>query len=296
MTKSLHVLGGGGFIGGNLVACLRDQGHHVTIGTRPSTTQQPEDFAEIVASNDWVIHAASASTPSSSAAAPLVELEMNLRTTLCLVQALQAAPKCGVIYLSSSGTLYSEVSDGQAAELDPVAPRTYHGAGKLASEQFLRALSIQCGNPVISVRPSNVYGPGQRARRGFGIIPTAFERCRDGQPLTIWGDGSNVRDYLYVDDLSDLLARMIRGERPEGYEVINAASGTGHSLLELVAAIEVVTRRKLDIRFQPPRTVDARRILPSSLYAAGKYDWRATTPLAAGLKKAWTWHLENVPD
>lgn len=294
MTKSIHILGGTGFIGSNLAKHLRNSGHQVTVGTRPLSQQEPSDFTRVVAENEWVVHAASASTPSSSASAPIQELEMNLRTTLCLAQALQGAPHCGVIYLSSSGTLYTEAATADATELDPVAPRTYHGAAKVASEQFLRVLALQFGNPVISVRPSNVYGPGQRARTGFGIIPTTFERCRDGLPLTLWGDGSNVRDYLYVDDLSDLLARMITREAVQGFDVVNAASGSGCSLLELVATIEQVTERKLDIRFQPARSVDAKRISPCPRHALEEFAWQATTPLANGLARAWRWHLENI--
>lgn len=294
MTKSAHVLGGEGFIGSNLVARLRAGGHGVTMGIRPLAPNKPEDFAEIVASNDWVVHAASASTPSSSATDPLHELDDNLRTTLCLVQALQQAPHCGVIYLSSSGTLYGELLDREATELDPVRPRTYHGAGKVAAEHFLHSLCLQFGNPVVSVRPSNVYGPGQRSRPGFGIIPTAFERCLDGQPLNLWGDGCNIRDYLYVDDLSDLLTRVICADPAKKYDVVNASSGSGHSLLQLVEAIRNVTRKELDVSFQPARQLDARRIVPNSLHAAAKYGWRATTPLHEGLERAWAWHKENA--
>ena len=75
-------------------------------------------------------------------------------------QALQQAPHCGEIFLSSSGTLYSEVPEADATEGDPLARRTHHGAGKSLRSSSSARLALQFGNPVVSVRPSNVYGPG----------------------------------------------------------------------------------------------------------------------------------------
>lgn len=293
MKSSVYVLGGSGFIGANLVARLRAQGHRVATGTRqqPGDTafRLPEDFADIVATHDWVVHAASASTPSSSAGSPLLELDENLRTTLALATALQARPECRLLYLSSAGTLYADSLDGPSAESSPLEPRSYHGAGKVAAEFFLRALAAQYGCRVVAVRPSNVYGPGQQPRPGFGIIPTAFARCLDGRPLTVWGDGLNTRDYLYVDDLSELMLRIIQSDSPKRFHVMNAAFGTGHTLMQLLEAIELVTGQQVTRSFQPTRRTDARSIVPDPSAAEDSFGWRPRVALLDGLERTWTW-------
>lgn len=292
MKPSVYILGSGGFIGSNITSRLQADGHRVGVGTFSAFSgkpKSPEEFAEIVNTFDWVIHAATASTPSSSAGSPLSELEDNLRTTLSLAQALQARPDCRLIYLSSAGTLYGETADGNVPEESAIEPRSYHGAGKVAAEHFLRALAAQFRNRVVVLRPSNVYGPGQSPRPGFGIVPTAFSRCLDGQPLTIWGDGRNVRDYLYVDDLTDLVVRVVCSDNSRKFSIINAASGKGHSLIELLDAVQSVSGTSIKLDFQPARSTDAVRVVPDRSLASKLYGWTPRTELLEGLERTFEW-------
>jgi UDP-glucose 4-epimerase len=233
-----------------------------------------------------VVHAASSSTPGSSAARP--QLDGNLRTTLALIEAWQGSTACRVLFLSSGGTLYGD-RDTPALEADPLLPRSYHGAGKAAAEHFFQAWATQYGGTAVLLRPSNVYGPGQSTRRGFGIIPAAFDCASKGTPLPIWGDGSSIRDYLYVDDLIALCEAALSDPMDPGVHVFNAASGEAISLSALLDRIDTVTGRTLHRQYQEARRVDVHNITADTTAARRTFAWHPATPLDEGLARTWQW-------
>ena len=118
---------------------------------------------------------------------------------------------------------------------------SYHGAGKVALEAFFSVLGQRRPGGLTILRPSNIYGPGQALRAGFGIIPTLLERARDGGKVTIWGDGSSVRDYLYIDDMVAACRLALVG--PSG--VYNIGAGVGTSLNELIEQVQQITGRSV---------------------------------------------------
>lgn len=301
MSKSVFVLGAGGFIGGALSRYFSAQGWRVLAASRQPVTFDDPRIVNVVApfserahflpwmdKCDTVVHAASLTTPSSSAAHP--QLDGNLRSTLALIEALQELPGKRLLYLSSGGALYEE-REGLVGEATPLRPRSYHGAGKAAAEHFIQAWAAQYGGVATIVRPSNVYGPGQYPRPGFGIIPATFECLRHGKALQVWGDGTNVRDYLYIDDLVSLCGSVMRTSPPGSeVDVVNASSGFGINLIELLARIERVTGEVVAKQFLPSRVIDMRRIVPDSGRAFRRFDWRAQVELDEGLTAAWHWY------
>ena len=299
MTERIFVLGAGGFIGRALCESLASRGRQVLAGTRqPVAFDDPRidnvvapfnkigHFLSALRTSDAIVHAASHTTPSSSMAQP--QLDGNLRATLALIEALQARPGRRLVYLSSGGALYEE-RDGPVDEDTPLRPRSYHGAGKVAAEQFVQAWTAQYEGIACVLRPSNVYGPGQHRRQGFGIIPASFECIRHGAPLQIWGDGGNVRDYLYIDDLVSLCIRALDAPLAPGTHVFNASSGQGLDLLELLARIEQVTKQRVERAFMPPRAIDMRRIVPDNTRARRHFGWAPQVSLDDGLAHAWQW-------
>ncbi len=299
MTEAVLILGAAGFIGRHLAEAIASSGRTVIAATRQAATfkhplirnvaasfDSADGFKSLLADSCAIVHAASVSTPSSSAAQP--QLDGNLRTTLALIEALQACPDRRLLYLSSGGTLYGD-RDRSAREDDPLRPRSYHGAGKAAAEHFVHAWSMQYGGTAIVLRPSNVYGPGQFPRHGFGIIPTAFQCARDGKPLTIWGDGSTLRDYLYVDDLVSLCHASLSHDLPTGTHVFNAAHGEGVSLNALLDAIDATTSLPLQREYQETRRVDVGRIVPDNTLARATFDWQPSTSRQQGLHLTWQW-------
>jgi UDP-glucose 4-epimerase len=299
MSDAILVLGAGGFIGRHLAESFASTGNAVMAATRQATTFTHSNISNVVAPFDeseyftpllkrcrWVIHAASISTPGSSVAQP--QLDGNLRTTLALIEALQDAPACRLLYLSSGGTLYGD-REQPAREGDPLRPRSYHGAGKAAAEHFIHAWSAQYGGTAVVLRPTNVYGPGQAPRRGFGIIPTAFDCAMQLMPLTLWGDGASVRDYLYIDDFLALSSAALTQSFDIGMHVFNAASGETISLDELIDHIDAATGRPLQRNYQPARRVDIRSIAIDTEAARTTFGWQPTISLDEGLRRTWQW-------
>jgi len=300
MTGAVLVLGAGGFVGRHVVHALTQRNQNVIAASRSSFQaepgveirvgefREPEDYIPLLRRSRTVIHLASASTPGSSAAQPLQELEANLRPVLALLQAMQEFP-IPLIYVSSGGTLYGGRHGDVADESAPVSARSYHGAGKIATEHFIEAWCNQFGGEAVMLRPSNLYGPGQPERAGFGIVPAAMGKILRNETLHIWGDGSAERDYLYMDDFVRLCMAVLDGERRSGARVLNACSETSISLNALLDQIEHVTGRKLARTYDPSRAVDVPRVAMRAFRARQLYGWSAATSLRQGLERTWQW-------
>jgi UDP-glucose 4-epimerase len=302
MTDAVIVFGANGFVGRHLVSALSGRGESVIALTRdtqramPAGVEvhagefaQPEDFLPLLSRARAVIHVASRSTPSLTAGRPLAELDANLRPTLALIAALQDIPRCELLYVSSGGTLYGDTHEHIAGERDAIAPRSYHGAGKAAAEHFIHAGAMQYGLATTILRPSNLYGPGQDVRTGFGIVPAAFERIRNGAVLTLWGDGSAVRDYLYIEDFIRLCLAVLARPMPCGVRTFNAASGEAVSLDTLIEAIRRATGAALPVVHDTSRAVDVSAVRLDVSRVARETGWAPLIDLDEGLRRTWAW-------
>jgi UDP-glucose 4-epimerase len=303
--RCILIVGIGGFVGGALAHALVTRGEHV-IGTCRSVPaglppgvrlySGPEamDYGRLLPGCRAVVHAASTSTPGLSAGKALAEVDDNLRPTVALVEAMQVHAAIPVLYLSSGGALYDGSGSQESGEGDPVAPRSYHGAGKVAAEHFLRAWAEQYGAAATVLRPSNLYGPGQRERDGFGVVPAAFGRMLRDETLPVWGDGSTQRDYLYIEDFVRLC--MLALDRPQqGFRVFNACSGSTTSLDALLAIMEAVAGRTLHRRYVERRSVDASVVRMSAERAQRLLGWNARWGLRDGLERTWRWFTSVQP-
>jgi UDP-glucose 4-epimerase len=219
----------------------------------------------------------------------LKELELNLRPTLALLQALQEHAATPLVYVSSGGTLYAREDDQSADEVSAIAPRSYHGAGKASAEHFVAAWCAQFAGSATIVRPSNLYGPGQSEKAGFGVIPTAFGKLLRGETMHVWGDGSAMRDYLYIDDFVHLCLALADAPLATGMRVVNACSGTSVNLHDLFDAVESVTGEHLSRCFESSRIVDALRVNMDASLARKLYGWTPSTSLLEGLRRTWEW-------
>lgn len=302
MSDRILILGAGGFVGMHLARALAERGEQVIAVSRHpidlhltnveiviGEPDEPEHFLPLVRHSRAVIHTASRSTPGSSAGHAMAELKHNLRPTLALLQALQQHPQTNLLYLSSGGSLYATAQNELATETSPICPRSYHGAGKIAAEHFIGAWSSQYGGGATILRPSNIYGPGQRERVGFGIIPTGLGKINRGETLPVWGDGSTIRDYLYIADFVALCTTILARPMPGGARLFNASSGIGVSLNELFDIMESVTGRPLQRGYDRNRAVDAPRVVMDADLARQQYGWSATTALHEGIESTWAW-------
>lgn len=278
---SILLFGGTGFIGRALAQRLGHEGRDVHILGRHNADR----LADWLPHCGTVVHLASATTPGSSSGHPSLELD-NLAPTLQLLEAMQAYPETHLIFVSSGGTVYGNPSQIPVNEDAPFAPRSYHGAGKMALEGFLHAFRA-AGNAVTVLRPSNAYGPGQELRQGFGFVRTVLEHARSGLPLEIWGNGEAVRDFVYVEDVAEAIALAVANPADSG--TYNVGSGQGHTLNEVLALARRVTGADVNTVYKPARAGDVRGVVLEVSRIRSVLGWQPRIGLEEGLRRTWEW-------
>jgi UDP-glucose 4-epimerase len=299
-------LGATGFLGNLVTRRLARQGHRIACLVRDAdvarsdanfeyvqaTLDDAQVIAEYAKDADFLLHFAWDTTPGSSKGQPTVETVNNLLPTFRLIEQLHSHSGCQLVFISSAGAVYDEGSVERAVETSPLNPRSYYGAGKLAAEMFLRAFSAQTSSPVVIVRPSNVYGPGQRVKRQFAIVPTLMRAISDGSVFNVWGNGESTRDYLFADDFAEFFV-AVTDRRWQGVSTFNLASGHLCSVNDLCAMLEKVSGRKLSLEYLPERGVDLNGLEIDSSAAKRELGWQATTRLEDGLVKTWEWFVQS---
>jgi UDP-glucose 4-epimerase len=205
----------------------------------------------------------------------------------CLLAGVQK-----LVYVSSGGTVYGLPAVTPIPETHPTEPISLHGAGKLAVEKYL-AVFRRHGLHSAVARPANVYGPHQDPRARLGFITTAMACAWAGEQITVWGDGSVVRDCIYVDDLCDALLRLGAGHTHE--HAYNIGTGTGVSVNDLIATIRAVTSHTLRVCYTAGRIFD----VPTNVLATGRLTsetgWVPRVSLREGMERTWDWIRDTMP-
>lgn len=279
--ESVLLLGGAGFIGSALAKRLEQEDITVHIAGRHDAAR----LGNILPQCGTVIHLASATTPGSSASHPGLELD-NLTLTLRLLELMQNQPDTHLIFFSSGGTVYGNPERLPVAEDAPIAPLSNHGAGKAAQEAFCQAFRA-AGHAVTILRPSNAYGPGQTMRGGFGLIRTMLEHARAGTAMEIWGDGENVRDFIYIGDVVEACIRFVA--LPQDSGTYNLGSGRGYSINQVLRIVEQVVSIKLKVSHRPARGIDVRAVVLDISCIEARLSWKPQTSLEAGVRRTMEW-------
>lgn len=304
MSKSTAILlGGTGFLGTALARRLVAEEWDVhVVGRRPlksAAVPVPSWFNYQASLDDAIVlrkllshyptlvHLASTTTPSTSAQSPAREAEENIIPTLRLLEVLAEFEPARLIYISSGGTLYGNPTVLPVSETHPLQPLSNYGVGKVAIEGFLKVYAKQHGEQITILRPSNLYGPEQPLRQGFGVIRTMLEYAQQGKPMEFWGDGETVRDFLFIDDWVDACIRLMKPNAPTG--IYNVGVGEGCSLNSLRAIVERVTGRELKVHWKPSRSVDVSGIVLDSTRLRKATGWTPKVSLEEGVKKMWAW-------
>lgn len=305
---SCLVLGGSGFIGSRLVTALSENGYAVRsfdrLDPRPEIArlervefikadlQNDAQLRRAVAASDICFHLASTTIPKNSNDDPAFDLTSNVVATLRLLDACRDANVAKVVFLSSGGTVYGRALYAPIPETHPTDPLCAYGVARLSIEKYLHLYRWLHGLDHCILRAANPYGPGQKSEAGQGAIGVFLGRILKRQTIEIWGDGSVVRDFVYVDDLAQALVASIRyrGEP----RIINIGSGRGHSLNEILGELSKTTGRQLSVSYQPGRAFDVPlNVLDISL-ARGSLAWEPTNGLSEGLRRTWTWITDQA--
>jgi UDP-glucose 4-epimerase len=302
------VIGGNGFIGSHVVDSLVGRGHQVAVFDRPRRRRPqfsargveviPGDFlntADVRASledQDVVLHFLSTTDPATAQGDPTIDIRTNITSSVQLFAACVDAGVSHVYYASSGGAIYGDQDHPDAfAETDVTMPVSPYAIGKQAIEGYLRYFGRTHGLRSTSFRISNPYGPRQNPLKRQGVIPIFLRRVAEGAPLTVLGDGSMVRDYLYVGDVADMIAEVVTaGPR---HDLYNLGSGVGTTINELVRTIREVTGRGVPVEHLPrPATFVDRVVLSVARYEK-EFVTRPTTALADGIRLTWEEMLEH---
>jgi UDP-glucose 4-epimerase len=298
MNHRILVVGAAGFIGRHLVRALRNDGWTVRAQVHRCIGEFPADVEVIdsdtpgsmaIANCDAVAWLAAATTPASSAEDCSREVHQNLAPLCAALQAMPLAPTPPhLVYFSSGGTLYGDV-DEPAEESFPLHPRSNYAAGKAAAEFFIAACAQRTGLRATILRPSNVYGPGQALHGGFGVIPAAMDCLLQLRPMTVWGDGNSLRDYLYIDDFIHAVALVLRSPPRRGMQTYNVCSGYETRLNDLLGRIERVSGRQLQREYRAARGTDLARVALNGNLLRRTLGWQSAVGLDDGLRRTWEW-------
>ncbi|WP_171013644.1 NAD-dependent epimerase/dehydratase family protein [Chitinivorax sp. B] len=302
------VLGGSGFVGQATIPSLLASGHEVSVISRSilkppqldgtnyfsSSLEQKQILQALLPTTEFVLHFASASTPSVSALDPTFEALHNITPTAQLLETLQSYPNIHLIYLSSGGTIYGDPGPGLIDENVPSKPLSYYGAGKACIENLLTAYSNQTKNVVTIIRPANLYGPNQPLRSGFGIIPTVMQKLRDDSRLDIWGKGDTIRDYLYIDDFSSLIQCCLKHPPSDILNIYNAGTQVGTDVNKVCSLLEGISGKLISKQYHEKRSVDVQSIILNSQKARTNLSWQAHTTIEHGLEKTWKWFNTQI--
>lgn len=302
------VIGANGFIGSHLVDALSRDGHEVSAFDRFRTDRSNlfhseakaiagdflsrSDIEKAVAGQDYVFHFLSTTTPATAENDPTFDLRTNVAQTVELLEACVAASVKHFYFASTGGAIYGSQGQSQYFETDRALPISPYGIGKLTIENYLSYFKAKHGLNSTVFRISNPYGGRQRANRKQGLIPIALRQIALGEPVVKLGDGDMVRDYIYVDDLVNMITRVV-GRNPR-YTVYNVGSGLGHSVSEVLESLRRVTGTNFDIIERPkPATFVDRVVLDTSRFCE-EFGQVELTPLDEGIQKTYLHVQEQI--
>ena len=303
------VTGGAGFIGSHTVDALIAAGHHVVVlddfstGKRANLAQHAgSDRLDVVECDvahgifaalapltakhgpvTRIAHLAAQVSVVSSIAKPVFDMQVNYGGTLHVLEYARAMA-VGKVVLASSAAVYGDVAALPVAEDAGTRPVSPYGMHKLASERALDYAATVHDVPATALRFFNVYGPRQDPSSPYsGVISIFGDRARAGRPLTIFGDGAQTRDFVYVGDVVRAIRAALDDGR-RGFEVINVGTGTEIPVSELARTVVDLCGGRSPIEHAPPRAGEILRSRADVARLRDRLGIVAETRLADGLR------------
>jgi UDP-glucose 4-epimerase len=304
MAVRTVVTGGAGFIGSTLVDALVTRGDEVHVVDDLSSGRREQVNADATlhvadvrdplvdvfgaAQPEVVFHLAAQIDVRVSVADPVADARANVLGTLNVLEAARAHG-AQVIFASTGGAIYGECDAGPASEDAPRLPLSPYGTSKLAAEEYLATWNRLHGTRHVALRLGNVYGPRQDPHGEAGVVAIFLSRIRDGHAATIYGDGSQTRDYVFSGDV----ARAFVGSVGAEGGVFNVGTGEETSVVALWDACLAAAGKEATAANGPARLGELQRSCLDPRRAETTLHWRAEVPLSTGLRDTWEWIREE---
>ena len=301
MPRSYLVTGGAGFIGSHLTDALLANGHRVVAldnfvsGKRENITQVRGDltviegdvrliggFADEIPEVDAILHLAALISGYDSLETPEDYVDVNLGGLLRVIEFASERRVPRIVFASSS-TVYGNQGASALNETTPPDPLTVYALTKLTGEHLLKLYGAMRGFSHCSLRLFNVYGPRQAPDHPYANVTCKFSHATaNGLPVTLFGDGEQSRDFVYVDDVVRAFLAVLDGSREAIY---NVGTGQGARIKDLIAALGAISGRPLEVERQPPWPNDIRSIRADTARFTGEFGFHPEVALSDGLAR-----------
>ena len=312
-NKRLLVTGGAGFIGSHVSEYFLERGWAVEIvddlsSGKPANVPgaaklhrldvRSPDAARIVREGgyDVIVHLAAQMDVRKSVADPAHDASINVLGTLNMLEALRAsgdAARCRFVFSSTGGVLYGDMVTPPNVETFPKDPDSPYAISKLSAELYLAYYARIHGLDTVALRYGNVYGPRQDPHGEAGVVAIFCGRILDGRPLTIFGDGKQTRDYVYVRDVAAATHLAATGQLPAPGRMdvrgFNIGTGIGTSVNEVARTLLAASGRTVPIEYAPARTGEQQHSFLNVAKAADQLGWKPAMSLADGLAESFRW-------
>ncbi len=305
------VTGGAGFIGSHVVDAYLAQGHDVAViddltsGSQDNVNARarwyqvdirgPEIHAIIENERPEVIsHHAAQINVRRSVENPSADASVNIMGSLNLFEAARHHGVRRIVFASTGGAIYGEVEGEAADEAHPCRPLSPYAVAKLAAERYLDYYCAAHGLDGVILRYANVYGPRQDPHGEAGVVAIFMNRILAGLAPTIYGDGEQTRDFVYVDDVVRAnLAALALETKPGVLPVFNVSTGSEVSVNELWRVLAAIVRPGMSPYHEPAKAGDVRRSVLDAGHARSMLGWTAEVKLDDGLRATWEWFVRR---
>lgn len=307
MPERLLITGGCGFIGANLISHLRNTSDYdirvlddQSLGSVDTIAPFDIEFIDgdirnretvdaALAGVDAVVHLAADTRVMDSIENPVHNYDVNCNGTFNLLSAAVDAGTRRFVAASTGGAILGEVDPPVHEEMAP-KPTSPYGASKLMAEGYMSAFSESYGLATAALRFSNVYGP-LSIHKG-SVVAQFFRQIIAGEELVVYGDGSQQRDYVFVEDLAEGIRQAVESDKSGAFQL---GTGIATDINELIASMRDVvgTDREINVRYEDFRAGEIRNTYCDVSKARAELGYDPTTSLAEGLVPTWKWFTDQ---
>lgn len=295
--KNLLVLGAGGFIGKAVVAELADKyaikafdknivaefSGCKNVDMLTGDFVSKEHFDDLLTDIDVVLHLISTTVPSDATRHIPEEIEENVISTINLLESMVRCDVKRIIFASSAGTVYGETGEKINNVHSSLNPRCSYGVQKCVIEKYLEFYARRYGLDAKIMRITNPYGWGQDSKKLQGLVPIFINKFLQGEPITVFGDGSHKRDYLFITDLAKAFSKVIEYKGKES--IFNVGYGEYYSINDIIAFIEnKMGRRFTKVIYTDNRFCDVHHSYVDVSVTKDELNWQPEISMHAGIE------------